>query len=268
MIGRKVSTRQRALLVVLSFLLAMMCGLAYAQDALKIAKNLPPPANFYDVCPSGHRLEFQIGSLALYIDPHWLAIESEVPLWRRFGPKCPSEPITISKLYFDNSILDAAKIPGGLGQPFFFLVIRDEATLSPKRMTKLGLRDTPPLKQTEQPYVEDITSFAFRVTRLPPQSPRAYRVVYPGVGNKPPTFVEVSCGGDPSRPNTPGPGRTCFTPIAYSYLGTFTVDYKFRQDRLPIAEAEKDPPTMLEPEGVLAFDSHLRAWLDSLTKKK
>jgi hypothetical protein len=243
-----------------------MCKLASAGDAFTINKNPPPRGNFYDACPPEHRVEFVVGSLSLFVDPHWLALESEIPLSQLFGANCPSQPVKVSELYFDNSILDAAKIPGGLGRPFFFLVIRDEATLSPKRMTKLGLRDAPPLRQTEQPYVEDITGFVFGA-RPPPQSPRVYRVVYLGADDKPPTSVEVSCGGDQSQPNAPGPGRTCFTPIAYSYLGALTVDYKFRQDRLPFVGVESDPPTMREPEGVLAFDGHIRAWLDSLTKK-
>jgi hypothetical protein len=87
------------------------------------------------------------------------------------------------------------------------------------------------------------------------------------LGNEAPTSVEVSCGGDQLQPSEPGPGRQCFTPIAYSYPDTFTVNYKFQQDRLPIAEVEKGPSTMREPEGVLAFDAHIRAWLNSLTKK-
>ena len=147
------------------------------------------------------------------------------------------------------------------------MVIEDQASLSPTRMTKLGLQDTLPLKQTGQPYVEDVTRFAFRTARSPPQSPRIYRVVYPGEGKETPSFIEVSCGGDPSQPSGPGPGRTCFTPIGYSYLGALTVDYKFRQDRLPFVGVESDPLTMREPEGVLVFDGHVRAWLDSLTKK-
>jgi hypothetical protein len=259
---------QPLFVAVLSVMLALMCGLAFGQTAKTTSSASTPHGNFYDACPSGHRVEFQIGSRTLYIDPHWLGLASEIPLRQRFGANCPSQPVKVSKLYFHSSILDAMDMPGGLGRPFFFMVIKDQASLSSTRMTKLGLQDTPPLKQTAQPYAEDVTLFAFRTARPPAQSPRIYRVVYPGAGNEPPSFVEVSCGGDPSQPKPPGPGRTCFTPIGYSYLGTLTVDYKFRQDRLPFVGVESDPPTMREPEGVLAFDGHIRAWLDSLTKKQ
>ena len=252
---------------VLISMLALMCEFAFGQNAKMTSSAATPHGNFYDACPVGHRIEFQIGSRTLYIDPHWLDLASEFPLRQRFGANCPSEPVKVSKLYFHSSLPDVMDMPGGLGRPFFFMVIRDEATLSPNRMTKLGLRDAPPLKQTAQPYVEDITDNVFGA-RPPPQSPRVYRVVYPGVDDKQPTSVEVSCGGYPSQPKGPGPGRTCFTPIAYSYLGALTVDYKFQQDRLPIANAEKDPSTVREPEAVLAFDAHIRTWLDSLTKKQ
>ncbi len=248
-------------------MLPLICGVAFGQTTKTTSSAATPHGNFYDACPSGHRVEFQIGSLTLYIDPHWLDLASEFPLRQRFGANCPSQPVKVSKLYFRRSILDVMDMPGGLGRPFFFMVIKDQASLSPTRMTRLEIRDAPPLRETAKPYVEDVTLFAFQAIIRPPPSARVYRVVYPGVGNEAPTAVEVSCGGEPSQPKAPGPGRECFTPIDYSYLGALTVDYKFRQDRLPFVAAEKNPPTMREPEGILAFDAHIRAWLDDLTKK-
>jgi hypothetical protein len=259
---------------VLSFVSAMMLGSGFAQDSSKMNK-LPVPVrgNFNKACPSGHRVEFVVGSLSLFVDPHWLDIASLAPMSERFGSNCPSRPVTVASLYFANSILDAANTPATLGQPFLFFVIRNEAELPPGRMTKLDLPDAPPLRQSGEPYIEDVTRIAFRAvpglaTPAPSPSKRAYRLVYPGIGNEPPTSIEIVCGGGPSRPGQPGPGRTCFTPIAYSYLGGLSVRYEFRQDHLPIIEQGQtaSPGTIYESEGVLIFDTHIRAWLDSLTR--
>jgi len=258
----------RSCIAAVSFMSVATSGFAFAQSPRTMSKIPTPHGNFYDACPPGHRLEFVVGSLTLFVDPHWLALGSEIPLWQQFGAKCPSQPITISSLYFHNTILDAANVPTGLGEPFFFFVIRDEATLPRGRMTSLELRDALPLNPTAEPYIEDVTRPVFRAAAHVSPSAHVYRLVYPGMNDQPPTSIEVSCGGEPVRPNGPGPGRTCFTPIAYSYLGGLTVKYEFRQDTLP-AEGEKESPAnaMREPEGVLNFDSHIRAWLNSLTKK-
>jgi hypothetical protein len=254
---------------VLSFVSAMMSGSAFAQDSSKMNKlPTPVPGNFKKACPPGHRVEFVVGSLSLFVDPRWLDIASLAPLSERFGSNCPSQPVTISSLYFSKPILDAANIPAKLGQPFLFFVIRNEAELPPGRMTKLDHPDAPPLRQTAEPYIEDITRIAFRAIPAPSPSYRAYRLVYPGLGHEPSTSIEIVCAGDPSQPGQPGPGRNCFTPIAYSYLGGLSVEYRFRQDHLPTIEPGKaaSPGTMYESEGVLIFDTHIRAWLDSLTK--
>jgi hypothetical protein len=262
-------TKASCIAATVSLIPAVVCAIAFAQPTGRISRASTPRGNFYNACPSGHRLEFVVGSLTLYVDPHWLALESEIPLWQRFRAGCPSRPIAITSLYFHHAILDLANMPAGLGEPFFFLAIRNEASLARNRIAKLELQNAPPLKQTAQPYIEDVTGFAFRAVLHPPPSVRVYRLVYPGTDNEPPTSIEVSCGGEPSRPNAPGPGRTCFTPIAYSYLGSLSVDYKFRQDGLPIGKAEREPLTsaMCEAEGVLVFDTRIRGWLDSLTKK-
>jgi hypothetical protein len=261
--------RRGGIAAVLSFVSATMFESVFAQDSSKMNK-LPTPVrgNFNKACPPGHRVEFVVGSLSLFVDPRWLDIGSLAALSERFGANCPSQPVTISSLYFANSILDAANIPAKLGQPFLFFVIRNEADLPPGRTTKLDHPDAPPLRQAAEPYIEDVTHIAFRVPGLaipaPSPSARVYRLVYPGIGHEPPTSIEISCGGDPGRLR----GRDCFTPIAYSYLGGLSVQYEFQQNHLPIVEPGQaaSPGTMYEPEGVLIFDTRIRAWLDSLTK--
>jgi hypothetical protein len=258
----------------LSLVSAITLGSAFAQDSSKMRK--PPTSisgNFSKACPPGHRIEFVVGSLSLFVDPSWLDTASLAPLSERFGSNCPSRPVTISSLYFSKPILDAANIPAKLGQPFLFFVIRNKAEFPLGRMTKLGLSDAPPLRQTAEPYIEDVTRIAFpAIPGLPIRahspSKRAYRLVYPGFGHEPPTSIEIMCGGDPSQPGQPGPGRTCFTPIAYSYLGEISVRYEFRQDHLPIISPGQaaSPSAMSEPDGVLVFDTHIRVWLDRLTR--
>jgi hypothetical protein len=66
-------------------MLALTCGLAFGQTAKTTSSASTPHGNFYDACPSGHRVEFQIGSLSLFIDPHWLDLASEFPLGNDLG---------------------------------------------------------------------------------------------------------------------------------------------------------------------------------------
>ncbi|SHJ94655.1 hypothetical protein SAMN05444159_1985 [Bradyrhizobium lablabi] len=260
-----VLAKRGGIVAVLSFMSAMVFGSAFAQDSSKMNKlPTPVPGHFNKACPPGHRVEFVVGSLSLFVDPRWLDIASLAPLSERFGSNCPSQPVTISSIYFSKLTLDAANIPATLGQPFLFFVIRNEAELPLGRMTKLDLPNAPPLRQTAEPYIEEITRSAFRADPHPSPSARVYRLVYPGIGNESPTSIEISCGGDPGHLR----GRNCFTPIAYSYLGGLSVQYEFRQDHLPIIEPGQvaSPGAMYEPDGVLVFDRHIRAWLDSLTK--
>jgi hypothetical protein len=261
--------KQGGIAAVLSVLSAVMFGSALADDSSQMNKPpTPVHGNFSAACPLGHRVEFVVGSLSLFVDLRWLDVATLAPLSERFGANCPSQLVTISSLYFANSILDAANIPAQLGQPFLFFVIRNEAVLPPGRVTKLDHPEAPPLRRTAEPYIEDITGISFRANPHPSPSARVYRLVYPGIGHEPPTFIEISCGGQPSQPGQPGPGRSCFTPIAYSYLGGINVKYEFRQDHLPIIEPGQavSPGTMYEPEGVLMFDTRIRAWLGSLTR--
>ena len=265
--------KRSAITAVLSFVSAMMLGSAFAQESGKMNKLLAPvPGDFHKACPPGHRVEFVVGSLSLFVDPRWLDIATLASLSERFGSNCPSQPVTISALYFANSILDAANMPAKLGQPFLFFVVRNEAELPLGRMTKLDHPDAPPLRRTAEPYIEDITRIAFTIPgfAIPARSPSelVYRLVYPGTGHEPPTSIEIVCGGDASQSGQPGPDRNCFTPIAYSYLAGLSVEYRFQQDHLPIIEPGRVAAlgTMYEPEGVLIFDKRIRAWLDSLTK--
>jgi hypothetical protein len=61
-----------------------------------------------------------VGSVTLYIDPHWLTPASEGPLGHEFGRNCPSQPVKIDKLYFRNVILDLVDMPAGLWQAIPF----------------------------------------------------------------------------------------------------------------------------------------------------
>lgn len=244
---------------------ALVSDAAFTED-FHTTKRMQVAArgDFIKACPPGHRLEFVLGSNSLFIDPHWLHVASLAELSQRFGSDCPSQPVPISSLYFSNSILNIAKIPDELGQPFLFFTVIDEATLPRTRMTKLYLPEAPPLRQTAEPYVEDITRISFRVGGASP-SARVYRLVYPGSDSEPPTSINISCGGVPGRLR----GRTCFTPILYRYRQGLSVKYEFQQNRLPLAEPGQLTPsdTMREPEGALIFDMRMRAWIEGLSNK-
>jgi hypothetical protein len=227
--------------------------------------RVPTMGELLESCAPGYRIEFVLGSISLFVDPHWLGLASLTPLSSHFGADCPLRPVDTETLYLDTPIVDAANIPPDLGRPLLLFKIEKAADPRPGQTTSLSLPGAPPLKRTAEPYIEDVTRIALRFGTPSPIA-RVYRLVYPGNANDVPTSIQISCDGEAG---TPG-GRSCFTPLAYRYLGgSLTVNYRFRQDHLPVAELGQtsSPDMMRELEGVLVFDTRIRAWIDNISKK-
>ena len=238
----------------------------HAQNSDKIQPpRLSSPDAFANACGRDHRIEFRLGSVSLFVAPRWLDIRSHIMLSNRFGSECPKQPIEVRTLYFNDSILDAAKTPPGLGRPFLFFVVGGGAATSSENSPNLLPSDAPPLRRTLEPYVEDITRPPARGSIPTSPTARLYRLVYPGIDGGPPRAVVISCGGETVHPV----GRACFTPLPYRFRQYLFVRYTFQQDRLPPAASAKsdDANAMREAEGVLAFDKAIRAWIDRLQEK-
>ena len=236
--------------------------------ALLVAVAIAPVARAQDTDPltracGDRRIEFRFDTLSLYVAPRWLAPRSLAPLASRFGATCPQQPVEM-QLYLGPAMLDAAKTPAGLGRPFFFMLIDKAAGPSFDQGTRLLPADAPPARQTGEPYVEEVTQLAARVS--PPKSPnvQVYRVSHPGVAGGFPSSVVVSCSGE-ARTTV---GRQCTTPLPFRYRDDLMVTYTFQQDRLPFGSARPtDAGAQWEPDGVLAFDKAIRTWIDTLRAK-
>jgi hypothetical protein len=216
------------------------------------------PWHLPTLCPPGHRVELRYGSTSLYVDLNWLNGYSLHYIVDRIGSRCPTEPIDDLPLYFRTSILDLAKAPDDLGRTFFHFFIK---RASETRSKHSSLFQTKPWVLQRGPGVTDITADVFRTVRPPPSS-RVYLLRYPTESDGSDTTIEISCGGDIL------PRRECFLPIQYRFHRDLDIEYKFRQSALSIPGISESAPGRLnEPEGVLEFDTRIRAWIESLMEK-
>jgi hypothetical protein len=216
-------------------------------------------------CGPDARIAFRFGQVSLHIAPRWLAARSLTALSDRFGADCPTDPVEIGGLFLNAAILDLAKTPAGLGRPYLSLLVDKASGPTTDQGSRLLPADAPLMRKAAAPYVEDVTELAARLS--PPKSAAAlsYRVVYPGVGGGFASSIVVTCGGEPRTTV----GRQCFTPLPYRFRDDLTVTYTFQQDRLPLPGASQPSGAgaMAEPDGVLAFDRAIRAWIDGLRAK-
>lgn len=230
---------------------------AHAQDAAA-------PDAIVKAC-GDRRIELRFGPSTLVVIPRWLDARSLRALADRYGADCPRQPIELGPLFFSGAVLDAAKTPPGLGRPFLSLMIDKAVGPSFDQGVKLLPADAPPLRQAAEPYAEDVTQVAARMS--PPKSPsaRSYRVVYPAAAGGFASSIVVTCSGEART----AVGRQCYTPVPYRFRNDLTVNYTFQQDRLPAPGAPQtaDAGGMFEPDGVLAFDRAIRAWIDGMRKR-
>jgi hypothetical protein len=232
---------------------AVDSALAQAEAKTKMQRKLDY-REFIDSC-AGRRIEFTFGATSLHIDPRWLD-GTTVDLMNRFPYGCPAVPVAdISPISFNKAVLELANIPGGMGDPFFFFQI-GRAAPTPY--------DPPPgtnrPAQVSEPVVVEVKQSA---TAL--EYSRVYDLHYPDNNDSSATIVRVSCGGEAGKPA----GRGCFTVYRYRYRRDLIINYKFRQDQLPIPRSDQasSPEGLTEPQGILIFDTRIRAWIDSLTAK-
>jgi hypothetical protein len=249
--GVTVARRLLAAVIVLGVLTVV----AHAQDA---------PDSIVKAC-GDRRIAFRFGQSSLIVPPQWIGVRSLRALVDRFGASCPTQPVEMGPLYFSGAVLDAAKTPPGLGRPFLSLMIDKAVGPSFDQGVKLLPADAPPMRQAAEPYVEEVTQIAARMS--PPKSPsaRSYRVVYPASGGGFASSIVVTCSGEART----AVGRQCYTPVPYRFRDDLTVNYTFQQDRLPPpgAPMTADAGGMFEPDGVLGFDRAIRAWIDGVRKR-
>jgi hypothetical protein len=235
---------------------------SHAQRSGEARKPIPGTTDLLKSCPQGHRIEFVFGATSIYLDPRWLGTSPLFDLNQRSPGRCPLEPVSGLDLYLNVSILEAAEIPVGLGRPFLFFLI--EKASDTRMRNNLTAAQEAQRRQAAHPFVVDVTASIFG-SKPPSPNSRVYRVLYPdgGIGSEP--AVEISCGGVPGQPAV----RNCFTSLPYRYAGAIDVRYRFQQDQLPLADAAQasSSDAMSEPEGVLTFDTRIRAWLDGALKK-
>ena len=264
LLRRRVTGAARRGVVAARCLLAAVIT-SVALTAAAQAQDGPAPDAIIKACGADRRIEFRFGSSSLFVAPQWIDVRSRRALADRFGDNCPKQPIEMGPLFFGGAVLDVAKTPPGLGRPFLSLMIDRAVGPSFDQGVKLLPADAPPFRQTAEPYVEDVTQVAARMS--PPKSPsaRSYRVVYPATAGGFVSSIVVTCSGEART----AVGRQCYTPVPYRFRDDLTVNFTFQQDRLPMlgAPMTADAGGMFESDGVLGFDRAIRAWIDGLRKR-
>jgi len=275
--GRMVKTRRRYRPIA-AVLLAVFAAGSMRADGLQMfvgsaAAQIVQPRDFIvdskkflDSCPPGHRIRFQREETSLNVDPHWLDTYSLFQLAERFRNQCPIEPVQsgqglINPLFFNRSIIAAAQInPTTLGGSYFGLRI----AFIPPREDKpfLGMSREP----VQQPSVFEITPALPDAGKSQPPS-KIYDLHYPDDGMGSSTTVRLSCNG--GGPETDGK-RACFTVTSfdtpYRYRGVLSVYYMVQQAYSPASQKPANSE-LAEPELWLAFDTRIRAWIDSMMGK-
>ena len=228
-------------------------ALAQGEAKTKMQRKLDY-REFIDSC-AGRRIEFTCGATSLHIDPRWL--DGTVDLMKRFPYGCPTVPVSdISPVAFNKALLQAANIPGGMGQPYLFFHIARATTSSDSSRTPATNRPA----AVKEPVVIELP----RVANAP-ESMRVYELHYPDGDDGSATTVRISCGGEAGQPA----GRSCFTVYQYRYRRDLIINYLFQQDQLPIPGSGQASSSegLTEPQGILIFDTRVRAWIDSLRAK-
>lgn len=218
-------------------------------------------------CPPGHRAEFVFGGTSLFVDLRLFSVPSLQQIWARTNRNCPTEP-------------EHAQRGGGL---FFYLGreigrVKEERNIqftqlhlggSGVDLSERGEMPTDPLARRSFPdgsYVEDITEHAaaWGVISIGSRAYRLQHAATPGRGLPPP--IRMRCSDVPDR-SAYVMHRTCST--TYRYGPDLGVRYEFAVSR---GDPLRQPPgtpnaSIAEPDGLLAFDARIRAWIDDLQRR-
>jgi hypothetical protein len=214
---------------------------------------------YKEVCPSGHETEIVMGQMHFHVDMRALAL-LEIEDFQAVPSGCPAGPIYARQISFDHiwmteelyailqrhglrlNHLDIDRIVSGhYREPTEFLENPDRRTV----IEGLG-------------WIDDITG----QRPIPNAFGRHYLLQHsssaPAVA--PPAIVML-CNGNPQTTGL----RNCETGYRY---GDVRIAYKFRQDKQAPHQEKFWPlqPTgpIKEPEGFLAVDANVRAWINEM----
>jgi hypothetical protein len=234
--------------------LAVVCGTlgASSQEIL----DTPPATDLRQLCPPERRIEFQLGTTSLYVDPGWLSPATLMRLAQLGRGACPEGPLQGVALTFERPRdPDARGTFAGRGLPWRISI---SAAGPPPRQPAANIPSAPATRRVLPggASAEDITDHAPFLAI--DDSQRFYRMQHSAASHADwaEPFV-VSC-------NTIGRVRLC---TARTVMGTdLRVEYEFRQDRGEGSDIRRPTPdgAVREPEGFLELDARVRAWIEAL----
>ena len=244
---------------------------AVAQQTLDRSRQPPSTSSWFygwrDACPRGQRIAAMLGSTILYVDLRWLQYIEIEPVSEGTTTTCPTQPARARDMLFN--------YPSGqddIHRIWLDRALPHRLMISEYRPSRLPTQDSAalpsdPSMRRELPgggSVEDFTrSDWFWITQRRPDA-RAYRLLHPaGSDGVVPAPIVVRCVGL----RTSSDGRACNT--IYQYGPDLIVEYVFKQDRAPGHLFFWPTPdgAIPEPDGFLALDARVRAFIDDLRRQ-
>jgi hypothetical protein len=247
-------------------------SLFWFSPALAEDRERPKAAGPMDLvrnCPAGHRLEFVLPAVTLYLDVHWLGDFTIIDLFHAYGTRCPEGPVKVgrdekvTRLAFAPSAVRQLNLESGLGigGGVFRLYARGNPELPGRPRMRKGDN---PTGHTE-PWVEDHTHEMSPGFLAKDPEFRIYLLHYPGPSSGLEYVNKVVCGS--------GRGyRECSTSNLQdgSTVHTaFYLSYHLPQNKLPVPPVSPvysmDPA--MEPGALLQFGDRFRTWLLTLRQR-
>jgi hypothetical protein len=217
-----------------------------------------------ELCPADHAVEFRIAEKSFFLPWKWVRRQqaSRVVWASTAGAACPPGPVPVGALYFRPPDAEIARA-------------RDLSLFSLRFGVQQWTKDhslvipTNPASRTADAsgaYLEDISD-AWRASNGNPayvaSDHRSYRLQQAAVDGLQPAPARITC-----TTLDPKIGRRMCSGIYFEDDG-WTVQYEFypKQDGLYQGKSNGLPDGPVEPDGLLAFDARIRAWLADLQIK-